>query len=274
MIKWLKLKIFIMITFLLLFLLIINVNVNFCLPSNNVQPFSGDSNLWNYLQKFKYFSSSSQKTTIILIENLHSLRSTLIIRKHLYEMDCPFDLYSNITIQELSSNLSYRKKPENRYRNVLVIFDISLIHSKDEDDNLDNNELWSKFNFLMQSLQIIYLKCLTCMPFLFIIFTQSHGHHEKFTNILNRLLIRLLPSTDKRFRITTVVVTNSNGTDITTTTTAIHLRPIFDGCRLFNGVFMPRTRPDFEKMNISSSWKCDLNQTMLSAAINNVSNCN
>lgn len=214
--------------------------------------FYGDDTVWNYLKHLCY-DFNDKKVAILLLENFifenefkydEGINHQRIVFNYLVDSNCQFDyiLKANKTTIENTIN-----EPEPfQYRNILLIFDF-----------LPNE--FKKLNFivfeeLLITMNAIYMQCSKCLPFI-AIFKQS-------IKILNEWMIDVVPMLDKRFQCTLV-------SDSIKQQKVLHLRPIVDGCRLYNGMFEPKTQADFQRLKVSFK-KCNLNKTTINVVINDV----
>lgn len=223
---------------------------------NSVLHFPGDQSLWYYLQRIcSEDSLKFQKIKIILIENVYPTIDNRV-KNRLNDFDCPFDLYVNESSDKLDSNVFQQgQKSEYRDRNLLIIFNLSYsIHEK---------EIQSYLQSLIKVLQIFYNECYSCEPYMLAFITANSNFN--LTHCLYQSLSELIWKLDRNFRLIVI-----GGNDSKSMTTTIHLRPIFDGCRMTNSVYIPKTDEDFDKIK-TPYLKCNLKQQPLKVVVNDVS---
>mgnify|MGYP000256387862 CR=1 FL=1 len=226
--------------------------------------FQGDQSLWNYLQKICHKEDlfKLQMMKIILIENIHTMNDSIDMNNRLrnrleYDFDCPFDLF---VIDE--------KKPENFYTNFLEktdYRDLNLLIIFDLPNTITENEIESYLNSSIKILQIFYDQCYSCEPYMLAFITDNQQFN--LTNCLYQSLSKSIQRLDRNFRLK-IIAGNRNPKTMTTTT--IHLRPVFDGCRMTNSVYIPQNDEDFLRIK-TSYLKCNLKKQSLNVVVNDVS---
>src|SRR5699024_114980 len=75
----------------------------------------------------------------------------------------------------------------------------------------------------------------------------------------------ILPRLDPHFRMVLVAGLDRVGS-------ALHIRPVLDGCHLLNSVFLPKTTDSYRRLRVPPH-RCNLNGTTLNVAANDVFDC-
>lgn len=243
---------------MLILILSINYKLIWCLSKNHFNiTFYGDNNFWQYLEMLCN-NIEEKKVLILLVEDFQFTQEIFFDKKqfnpltyqrfvfnYLDEYDCPFEFMTMPTLDDIQFK-AYQLSRFN-YRNLLIIFDFLPKYYRKLNSTL--------FQELMLSFNDIYLDCDNCLP-LISLFRQP-------VQILNKWIVNIEPKLNRRFQCSLVSGTDSQK--------VIHFRPIVDGCLLYDGVYFPNKLSDFNRMKISFK-KCNLNQTYVNVAINDVFN--
>lgn len=222
--------------------------------------FIGDKSFGRYLHDSCQAIHDGKNFHLNLIENFQFSNTTSwmepksLVREFLNQINCPFKHFTNINSKDLSIKL-YNQTKLIGYYGFLCIFD--LLH---QSNDLNHNE----FIELIMSLERVYVRCIDCYPLIILI-------HPKLLQQLIEWLIDSFRLFDQKFRCIFVVSDYILNDDYDKNhQKVIHVRPILDGCHIFNNVYYPRNENDFNRMKISYQ-KCNLNQTIIRVAVNDVS---
>ena len=255
---------------IIMFKIIINQNSIHSLGyKENFNTFIGDQTIWNYLIDLCQQNENNKTISIIVIENFHyypvdqqndlssssslmsDWRSSGLVSNFLQHHHCKYELFNNYDAKTLLSTIKIRNK-QLSFNNWLLIF--NMISS----DQLN----MTMFEYLLESMGKIYVNCTNCLPLIGIFSQSIHDLTGWFSeNSIKKL--------NQKLRLT-LISNNDDDHPNYNNQIVIHFRPVLDGCKLYDGIYLPKTKFDFDRMKISYK-QCNLNKSLIKIAINDVS---
>src|SRR5690606_1183331 len=103
----------------------------------------------------------------------------------------------------------------------------------------------------------LYTRCERCLPPIGLLDSTRWSVHRLF-----HWSRQILPRLDPQFRIVLVA-------RLDRVNAALHIRPMIDGCYLMDGVFIPRTSSDYDRLRVPPH-RCSLYGITLNVAANKV----
>ena len=265
-----------------MFMIIIIIIVNqksFHTYGQHLDKFIGEQTIWEYLrdlcQQQQQENDSNTNIVFFVMENFHVFpqnfhnnhsnfnssfassmndwRSSSSLISNFFDLHhCRYELFdNNHDTKTIMAEMKIRNK-HSKYSNGLLLFNMVTLL-----DRLNRNS----FETLLKSMEKISTNCINCFP-LIGIFSQSI--HIDLTTWFSQDLLNKL----NRNFCCTLVSTSTNYGDIQRQQ-VIHLRPLLDGCRLYDGVYSPQTKLDFDRMK-APFHQCNLNKSLIKIAVNNV----
>lgn len=209
--------------------------------------FIGDQNLSTFFQNL--CANGDISTGIILVHQLLTSNNSTILNVGkkdsnigplLQFANCSHIYYSQISTTELKNTLQI--STSKRHQHLQLLFEVDPISSS------------FIFQNLMFSLSEIYQICLTCLPFILLFDGQLSSIVQWSTLIFSKV---------NHFRATIIPSVSGQSREL------LHIRPIFDGCLTYQGVFVPKTKNDFCRLKVPFE-KCNLSGKLLNVSISTV----
>lgn len=213
---------------------------------NPKMQYYGDIQLLDYFPQM--CSNLTSKYSVSFIENLAIKEVNLTAPKRndsqmrtlFRKIECNHNYFSNIRI----SDIVYSSLTDDSYnhKKILVIYDFTNYQITPEG-----------FNKILSVLSNLFIICFECFPFLALFQMEQHK--------LSELTRAAFGEVGQKFQATLVSVDANYQAS-----SAIHLRPILDGCVLYPGVFEPKTELDFTRLRTQYS-NCNLNGQTLNVSM-------
>lgn len=214
-------------------------------------PYFGDVSYLDYLTAW-CTEYRTKKTEFFLVEGFehlwHSEQSKpSLIGQHLERIDCLHYHYLNVSPGLLITTLSNNKF---RHQHSLVVFDFTA-HTKPSQKDFDQ---------LIHVLGHVYHECRRCFPFQ-VVFDVRTVRLLEWTE-------QVLSWTRRSFRMIVLPLSENLARNVT-----IILRPLLDGCRLWQGAMIPTKKVHFRQLSQHYNL-CNFRNATLRIVVNDhIPNC-
>ena len=212
-----------------------------------LQCFNSQSILYNKTHLFLYLkhfcnSQSNLRYNLFLIENASK---NAAIKSYLSKKHCDFLGFKKSLLYLSINNLKTLIEHQFKYTKLQLIF---IFSSYQVTQNF--------YDSILLNQSSLYSNCDHCFPIINI-FCIS-----KQTSFYN-LTLNIFSQLPNNFQ--TVVLSFDNNVQ----KQSIFTRPVFDNCHLYNGLFVPTSQNDFNRLNIDLR-KCNLSGQTVNVSVNNV----